>query len=86
MLESGFGMDFDDIIILALMLSPAMWLMVLWSTWISFLSSVDLWGWYVLVLLILGTLALPVYMIFFGSKHMATMARLTPEYERPKGH
>ena len=66
--------------------APAMWLMILWSTWIGFLSSVDPWGWYVLALLILGTLALPVYMIFFGSKHMATMARLTPEYERPKGH
>jgi len=25
-------------------------------------------------------------MFFFSSKHMAVMARLTPEYERPKGH
>ncbi len=66
--------------------SPLMWLSVLWTAWILFLSDVDPWRLYALVLLVVFTLLLPVYMIFFSSKHMAVMARLTPEYERPKGH
>lgn len=66
--------------------SPLMWLSVLWTAWILFLSDVDPWRLYALVLLVVFTLLLPVYMIFFSSKHMAVMARLTPDYERPKGH
>ena len=66
--------------------SPLMWLSVLWTAWILFISDVDPWGLYTLILLALCTLIVPVYMFFFSSKHMAVMARLTPEYERPKGH
>lgn len=66
--------------------SPLMWLSVLWTAWILFISDVDPWGMYTLILLALFTLIVPVYMFFFSSKHMAVMARLTPEYERPKGH
>ena len=66
--------------------SPLMWLSVLWIVWIVFLNEVDPWGLYTLILLGVFTLIVPIYMLFFSSKHMAVMARLTPEYERPKGH
>ena len=66
--------------------SPLMWLTVLWTVWIVFLNEVDPWGLYTLILLAVFTLIVPVYMLFFSSKHMAVMARLTPDYERPKGH
>ena len=59
----------------------------LWGgIWMVFLKDVDPWGLYMLILLAIFTLALPLYMFFFSSKHMAVMARLTPEYERPEGH
>ena len=66
--------------------SPLMWLSVLWIAWMVFLKDVDPWGLYMLILLAIFTLVLPLYMFFFSSKHMAVMARLTPEYERPEGH
>jgi hypothetical protein len=66
--------------------SPLMWISVLWVVWIIFIRDVDPWGLYSLILLAVFTLLLPVYMIFFSSKHMAVMARLTPDYERPRGH
>ena len=66
--------------------SPLMWLSVLWTAWILFIGDVEPWGLYALIILGVSTLLLPVYMIFFSSKHMAIMARLTPDYERPKGH
>ena len=66
--------------------SPLMWLSVLWIAWIVLLNEVDPWGLYTLIILAIFTLIVPIYMLFFSSKHMAVMARLTPEYERPKGH
>tara|TARA_B100001559_G_C16399386_1_gene575027 strand:+ start:327 stop:608 length:282 start_codon:yes stop_codon:yes gene_type:complete len=66
--------------------SPLMWLSVLWIAWIAFLNEVDPWGLYTLIILAVFTLIVPIYMLFFSSKHMAVMARLTPEYERPEGH
>ena len=66
--------------------APAMWLMIIWTVWTIFLTYVEPWGLYVLILLILFTLALPLYMFFFSSRHMAVMARLTPAYDRPPGH
>ncbi|MDC3047933.1 MAG: hypothetical protein VX366_02755 [Candidatus Thermoplasmatota archaeon] len=66
--------------------SPLMWLTVLWTAWTLFLSEVDPWSTYTLILLVVFTLFVPIYMLFFSSKHMAVMSRLTPEYERPKGH
>ena len=66
--------------------SPLMWLSVLWIAWIVFLNDVEPWGLYTLILLALFSLLVPLYMFFFSSKNMAVMARLTPEYERPKGH
>ena len=66
--------------------SPLLWLSILWIVWIMYLGDVDPWGVYTLVLLISFSLIVPIYMIFYSSKHMAIMERLTPEYERPKGH
>ena len=66
--------------------APAMWLTILWTVWIILLNGVNPWGLYTLILLALCTLALPLYMIFYSSKHMAIMARLTPDYARPPGH
>ncbi len=66
--------------------SPLMWLGVLWIVWIMYLGEVDPWGLYSLIVLGSFTLIVPVYMLFFSSKHLAVMSRLTPEYERPKGH
>ena len=47
---------------------------------------VDPWGLYSLIVIGAFTLIVPVYMLFYSSKHMAVMTRLTPDYERPKGH
>jgi len=66
--------------------SPLMWLGVLWTAWVLFIKDVEPWDLYTLILLALFTLLVPLYMFAFSSKHMAVMARLTPEYERPKGH
>ncbi len=66
--------------------SPLMWLSVVWIAWMLYIKDVDPWGLYTLILLGVFTLLTPVYMFFLSSKHMAVMARLTPEYERPKGH
>ena len=66
--------------------SPIMWLSVVWIAWTVYIKDVDPWGLYTLILLGIFTLLVPVYMLFLSSKHMAVMARLTPEYERPKGH
>ena len=53
---------------------------------IVFLNEVEPWGLYTLILLGVFTLIVPNYMLFYSSKHMAVMSRLTPDYERPKGH
>ena len=66
--------------------SPLMWLSILWIVWIVYLGDVDPWGLYSLILLGACTLIVPVYMIFYSSRHLAIMSRLTPDYERPKGH
>ena len=66
--------------------SPLMWLGVLWTAWILFINDVEPWDMYTLILLGLFTLLVPLYMFIFSSTHMAVMSRLTPEYERPKGH
>ena len=66
--------------------SPLMWLSILWIVWIMYLGDVDPWGLYSLIVIGAFTLIVPVYMLFYSSKHMAVMTRLTPDYERPKGH
>jgi hypothetical protein len=51
-----------------------------------FISSVEPWGIYFLIVLIGLTLFAPVW-FFIRSAHFAgNLARLTPNYETPKGH
>ena len=66
--------------------SMFLYIPVLWTLWGMYISSVEPWGLYFLLLLIALTLFAPVW-FFIRSAHFAgNMARLTPEYERPKGH
>jgi hypothetical protein len=41
---------------------------------------------YMLIMLTLLTLASLVLFITSGAKYTSTLARLTPDYERPEGH
>ncbi|HJM55116.1 MAG TPA: hypothetical protein QGI72_02605 [Poseidonia sp.] len=58
----------------------------LWALWGFALSNVEPWGLFFLGLLILLTVLAPVIFIYRGGKYSSDMARLTPAYERPKGH
>ena len=58
----------------------------LWILWGSTLSGVEPWGLFFLILLILLTLIAPVLFIYRGGQCSGDMARLTPSYDRPKGH
>ena len=50
------------------------------------LQVIPPWSLYVLGLLGLGTLVTPVVMIAYGPKFRSDLDRLTPAYDRPKGH
>ena len=66
--------------------SMFLYIPVLWTLWGMYISSVEPWGLYFLLLLIGLTLFAPAW-FFIRSAHFAgNLARLTPEYERPKGH
>jgi len=58
----------------------------LWILWASTLSGVKPWGLFFLLILILLTLAAPVLFIYRGGQYSGDMARLSPAYDRPKGH
>ena len=58
----------------------------LWVLWGATLADVKPWGLFFLGLLLLLTLAAPVLFIYRGGRHSGDMARLTPAYDRPKGH
>lgn len=58
----------------------------LWTLWGMFLSDVEPWGLFFLGLLILLTLMAPVLFLYRGGRFSGQMARLTPSYDRPKGH
>ncbi len=58
----------------------------LWTLWGMFLSDVEPWGLFFLGLLLLLTLLAPVLFLYRGGRFSGQMARLTPAYERPKGH
>ena len=66
--------------------SILLYIPILWTLWLTTLSDVEPWGLYFLVLLLLLTLLGPVWFIYRGGKFSGDMARLTPQYERPKGH
>ena len=58
----------------------------LWALWGFTLSDVKPWGLFFLVLLIVLTLLAPVIFIYRGGRYSGDMARLSPAYDRPKGH
>ena len=66
--------------------SVFLYLPFLWVLWGATLSDVEPWGLFFLILLILLTLAAPVLFIYRGGQYSGDMARLTPAYDRPKGH
>ena len=66
--------------------SVFLYLPFLWILWGSTLSGVEPWGLFFLILLILLTLIAPVLFIYRGGQYSGDMARLTPSYDRPKGH
>ena len=63
-----------------------LYLPFLWILWGSTLSNVEPWGLFFLILLILLTLIAPVLFIYRGGQYSGDMSRLTPAYDRPKGH
>ena len=63
-----------------------LYLPFLWILWGSYLSDVKPWGLFFLGLLLLLTLAAPILFIYRGGQYSGDMARLTPAYDRPKGH
>ena len=66
--------------------SMFLYIPVLWTLWGMYISSVEPWGLYFLFILIGLTLFAPVW-FFIRSAHFAgNLARLTPDYKRPKGH
>ncbi len=66
--------------------SILLYIPVLWTLWIVYLSGIKPWGTYFLILILLLTVIGPVWFIYRGGKFSGDMARLTPHYDRPKGH
>ena len=58
----------------------------LWTLWGMFLAVVQPWGLFFFGLLLLLTLLAPVLFLYRGGRFSGQMARLTPAYDRPKGH
>jgi len=65
---------------------PFLYLTVLWGLYITTVRSISPWGMYMLIMLTLLTLASLVLFITSGARYTSTLTRLTPDYERPKGH
>ena len=66
--------------------SMFLYIPALWTLWIMFLSSVQPWGIYFLLILVALTLFAPVWFFIRSAQFAGDMARLTPAYETPKGH
>ncbi|MGB0475369.1 MAG: hypothetical protein ACPG7Q_01540 [Candidatus Poseidoniaceae archaeon] len=65
---------------------PFLYLTVLWGIYITTVRSINPWGWYMLIMLAILTLASIVLFFTSAAKYSSTLARLTPDFERPKGH
>jgi len=65
---------------------PFLYLTVLWGIYITTVRSINPWGWYMLIMLAILTLASIVLFLTSAAKYSSTLARLTPDFERPKGH
>jgi hypothetical protein len=72
--------------IMARRYSVFLYIPLLWTLWIMVLKDIQPWGIYFLLLLVALTLATPVWFIYRGGQYSGDMARLTPTYDRPKGH
>ena len=65
---------------------PFLYLTVLWGIYITAIRGVDPWGWYMLIMHILLTLASIVLFFTSAARYSSNLSRLTPDYDRPKGH
>ncbi len=90
--EEEIGNLYDDklrnarLSLVARRYSMFLYIPVLWTLWGMYISSVQPWGLYFLLLLVGLTLFAPVWFIIRSTHFAGNMARLTPDYERPKGH
>ncbi|MAY05513.1 MAG: hypothetical protein CMB25_07980 [Euryarchaeota archaeon] len=65
---------------------PFLYLTMLWGIYITTIRSINPWGWYMLLMLTLLTLISIVVFFTSAAKYSSTLSRLTPDYDRPKGH
>jgi len=72
--------------LLARRYSPFLWIGLLWTAWITSLSSIAIWGLASAVLLGIFTLALIPWFIISSPSYQAKLAGLSPDYARPPGH
>lgn len=72
--------------IMARRYSIFLYIPLLWTLWIMVIKDIQPWGLYFLLLLLVLTLITPVWFIYRGGQYSGDMARLTPAYDRPKGH
>ncbi len=84
MFDSGTGSA--RLQIMARRYSIFLYIPLLWTLWIMVLKDVQPWGFYFLLLFLVLTLITPVWFIYRGGQYSGDMARLTPAYDRPKGH
>ena len=63
-----------------------LYLTVLWGIYITTIRGVNPWGWYMLIMLTLLTLASIVLFFTSAARYSSNLSRLTPDYDRPKGH
>ncbi|HIA40421.1 MAG TPA: hypothetical protein EYN46_06095 [Candidatus Poseidoniales archaeon] len=72
--------------LLARRYSPFLWVILLWSAWVTVLSGIAVWGLASAVLLGLATLALIPWFVLSSAAYQAKLARLSADYARPPGH
>lgn len=66
--------------------APWFWLSVLWSLWIVLLADVAGWNLVSLGILVIVSLLLPARHFLNSAAFNAELQKVTPDYERPKGH
>ena len=64
---------------------PFLYLTVLWGIYITTVRSINPWGWYMLIMLAILTLASIVLFFTSAAKYSSTLARLTPILNVQKG-
>jgi len=66
--------------------APFFWIIILWNAWYFFIIDIEVWKWVFLGILILITLALPLYLLISSAAYSAKMHEITPDHKRPDGH